>query len=205
VLDIEQYYPVFKAMEEHGLILNLHGEMISSPPAEFAKTDGTAAVTVLNAERMFLPQLHKLHSAFPKLRIILEHISTREGLAAVQQCGPTVKSHQKDPTQNMKASRGQKDIRTFANVNRRWLAPSQPTICGRLSMMLVETFSASASQLQRYAPFFSARFLIFSPPARIFSQMNLFSPFLCGGKGMGRGSLSESTYPKWGYKLRVGV
>jgi hypothetical protein len=116
VLDIEQYYPVFKAMEEHGLVLNLHGEMISSPPAEFAKTDGTAAVTVLNAERLFLPQLHKLHSAFPKLRIILEHISTREGLAAVRQCGPTVECPRKDPTQNLKASGGQKDIRTLANV-----------------------------------------------------------------------------------------
>jgi hypothetical protein len=31
-------------------------------------------------------------------------------------------------------------------------------------MMLVETFTASASQLQRYAPFLSARFLIFTPP-----------------------------------------
>ncbi|KAI9838873.1 MAG: hypothetical protein M1819_004080 [Sarea resinae] len=75
VLDIEQYYPVFSAMEEHGLILNLHGEMQSSPPAAFAKADGLPAVTVLNAEPMFLPQLHKLHAAFPKLRIVLEHVA----------------------------------------------------------------------------------------------------------------------------------
>ena len=90
VLDIEQYYHVFEAMEANGLILNLHGEMMSSPPAAFAKSDSTAAVTVLNAEPMFLPQLHKLHAAFPKLRIILEHVSTREGLDAVRRCGPTV-------------------------------------------------------------------------------------------------------------------
>lgn len=90
VLDIEQYYPVFEAMEAHGLILNLHGEMISSPPAAFVEAGATAAVTVLNAEPMFLPQLYQLHAAFPKLSIILEHVSTREGLDAVRRCGPTV-------------------------------------------------------------------------------------------------------------------
>jgi dihydroorotase len=90
VLDIEQFYPVFRAMEKHGLVLNLHGEMVSSPPSTFTKSDGIPAVTVLNAEPMFLPQLHKLHTAFPNLRIILEHVSTRQGLEAVQQCGPTV-------------------------------------------------------------------------------------------------------------------
>jgi dihydroorotase len=74
-------------MEANDLVLNLHGEMIGSAPA---RADGTAAVTVLNAEPMFLPQLHKLHAAFPKLRIILEHVSTLEGLEAVRQCGPTV-------------------------------------------------------------------------------------------------------------------
>lgn len=90
VLDIEQFYPVFEAMEQHCLVLNLHGEMISSPPSVFAKSDSTGAVTVLNAEPKFIPQLYKLHSTFPKLRIILEHVSTREGLEAVRNCGPTV-------------------------------------------------------------------------------------------------------------------
>lgn len=77
-------------MEANGLVLNLHGEMMSSPPAAFGKADGTAAVTVLNAEPKFLPQLYKLHAAFPRLRIILEHVSTREGLDAVRRCGSTV-------------------------------------------------------------------------------------------------------------------
>ncbi|KAL1981043.1 hypothetical protein VTN96DRAFT_3152 [Rasamsonia emersonii] len=90
ILDIEQLYPVFEAMEKHDLVLNLHGEMISSPPGAYVKEDGSPAVTVLNAEPMFLPQLHKLHAAFPKLRIVLEHVSTRQGLEAVRQCGPTV-------------------------------------------------------------------------------------------------------------------
>lgn len=62
------------------MVLNLHGEM----------TDSSPEVTVLNAEAKFLPQLFKLHAAFPQLRIVLEHVSTREGLDAVRQCGPTV-------------------------------------------------------------------------------------------------------------------
>ena len=98
VLDIEQYYPVFKAMEIHGLILNLHGEMQSSPPAAFAAADTELPVTVLNAERLFVPQLYKLHRAFPKLRIILEHVSSREGIAAVRQCGSTVCRALANPT-----------------------------------------------------------------------------------------------------------
>ncbi|KAH0558565.1 hypothetical protein GP486_004783 [Trichoglossum hirsutum] len=90
VIDIEKYYPVFKAMEANGLVLNLHGEAVSSPPAAFAEADGAKAVTVLNAETTFLPQLYNLHAAFPKLSIVLEHVSTREGLEAVRRCGPTV-------------------------------------------------------------------------------------------------------------------
>ncbi|KAL6716716.1 dihydroorotase [Lecanora helva] len=80
VLDIEQYYHIFKAMEEHDLVLNLHGEMTGSPPD----------VTTLNAEAKFVPQLCKLYQRFPFLRIVLEHVSTREGLEAVRKCGPTV-------------------------------------------------------------------------------------------------------------------
>lgn len=90
VVDLEEFYPVFEAMEKHGLVLNLHGEVISSPPSKFSIANGTEAVTVLNAEPKFLPQLHKLHAAFPSLRIVLEHVSTREGLDAVRKCGPTV-------------------------------------------------------------------------------------------------------------------
>ncbi|KAL8834081.1 MAG: hypothetical protein Q9170_003937 [Blastenia crenularia] len=78
VLDIEQYYPVFEAMQTHDLVLNLHGE--------------TPGVNSLNAEAAFLPQLEKIHATFPNLRIILEHASTREGIAAVRQCGLAVRA-----------------------------------------------------------------------------------------------------------------
>ena len=66
-------------MQTYDIVLNLHGEAVSSP-----------GVTVLNAEKGFIPTLYKLHEAFPRLRIILEHVSTREGIEAVRRCGATV-------------------------------------------------------------------------------------------------------------------
>lgn len=47
-------------------------------------------IHVLNAEVQFLPQLFKLHAAFPRLRIVLEHATTRAAIEAVKSCGPTV-------------------------------------------------------------------------------------------------------------------
>ena len=47
-------------------------------------------VHVLNAEPFFLPHLFKLHATFPKLRIVLEHATTRAAVEAVKSCGPTV-------------------------------------------------------------------------------------------------------------------
>ncbi|EXJ94802.1 dihydroorotase, homodimeric type [Capronia coronata CBS 617.96] len=79
VVDYEQFYPVFKAMEEEDLVLNLHGE---APPAE--------DITVLNAEEAFLPTLLDLHRRFPKLRIVLEHCTTAAAVEAVKKCGPNV-------------------------------------------------------------------------------------------------------------------
>jgi dihydroorotase len=76
-------------MEKHDLVLNLHGEMISTPASAVGKQT-EPVVTVLNAEPLFIPQLAKLHAAFPKLRIILEHVSTKQGLDAVRACGPNV-------------------------------------------------------------------------------------------------------------------
>ena len=45
---------------------------------------------VLNAEPTFLPHLFKLHEKFPRLRIVLEHATTRAAVEAVKKCGPTV-------------------------------------------------------------------------------------------------------------------
>lgn len=79
VVNYEQFYPVFQAMEEEDLVLNLHGE---APPAD--------DITVLNAENAFLPTLFDLHTRFPKLRIVLEHCTTAAAVQAVAECGPNV-------------------------------------------------------------------------------------------------------------------
>lgn len=87
VVDLEQHFPVLRAMEAHNMVLNLHGEVpiISSPTA-----DDEPGAEATNAETMFLPMLNKLHKEFPRLRIVLEHCSTHEALNAVRACGPTV-------------------------------------------------------------------------------------------------------------------
>jgi dihydroorotase len=78
VVDYEAYYSVFEAMQEHDLVLNLHGEAPSTPATTFMSADGKEAITVLNAEAAFLPTLHKIHAAFPRLRILLESIALRK-------------------------------------------------------------------------------------------------------------------------------
>lgn len=81
VVDYESFYPVFATMEEVDMVLNLHGEVPSTPGSD---------ITVLNAEQAFLPTLLDLHKRFPKLRIILEHCTTAAAIQAVQSCGPNV-------------------------------------------------------------------------------------------------------------------
>ncbi|ORY87754.1 dihydroorotase [Protomyces lactucae-debilis] len=78
----EPFYPTFAAMEECGLVLNLHGEV---PPASAG-----GDVTVMTAEHAFLPTLLDLHKRFPRLRIVLEHCTTADAIQAVLACGPTV-------------------------------------------------------------------------------------------------------------------
>ena len=79
VYDFEPFYPTFAAMEEEGIILNLHGEAPSGD-----------SVTVMNAEESFLPHLLEIHQRFPKLKIVLEHCTTAAAVEAVKSCGATV-------------------------------------------------------------------------------------------------------------------
>ncbi|PQE24008.1 dihydroorotase protein [Rutstroemia sp. NJR-2017a WRK4] len=79
VLSYEPFYPVFEAMQECGLVLNLHGECPSDKN-----------ITILNAEASFLPTLKSLHEKFPKLKIVLEHCTTAAAVETVKECGPNV-------------------------------------------------------------------------------------------------------------------
>ena len=74
------YYHVFEAMEEVGMILNLHGEIPSDDNS----------VCILNAEELFLNHLVKLHHDFPRLKIVLEHATTKAAVETVKSLGDTV-------------------------------------------------------------------------------------------------------------------
>ena len=47
-------------------------------------------IHVINAEPTFLPHLKKLHTHFPRLRIVLEHATTRAAVETVKSLGATV-------------------------------------------------------------------------------------------------------------------
>jgi dihydroorotase len=61
---------VLGEMEKLGLVLSIHGEV----PDSF----------ILNREKDFLPILEEIVKAFPRLKIVLEHISSKEGIEYVK-------------------------------------------------------------------------------------------------------------------------
>lgn len=71
---IEDYfalYEVYAEMEKHGLVLCLHGE---KPGKE---------VYCLDREKEFLPIVRQINQDFPKLRIVVEHVSTAAAIETV--------------------------------------------------------------------------------------------------------------------------
>ncbi|KAH6840704.1 hypothetical protein B0I37DRAFT_221618 [Chaetomium sp. MPI-CAGE-AT-0009] len=81
VVSFDPFHDVLKAMEEEGIVLNLHGEVPSSA------ADG---VTVMNAEIRFLPVLKGLVEKYPKLKIVLEHCTSADAVEAVKSLGENV-------------------------------------------------------------------------------------------------------------------
>ena len=81
VADLGVYDPLFAAMEEAGVLLLLHGEVPSQPEAD---------ICILNAEARFLPEVERIHKQFPRLRMVLEHVTTREAVTCVKGLGDTV-------------------------------------------------------------------------------------------------------------------
>jgi len=79
VTDLRRVYPVLAEMEKHELPLLLHGE-VTDPD-----------IDVYDREAVFLEwHLIALAREFPNLRMVLEHVTTREGVAFVEQAGPNV-------------------------------------------------------------------------------------------------------------------
>lgn len=76
VEDIHSLYPVFEAMEEIGMVLCLHGEMPNT--------------CCLDSEVKFLGTLKALANDFPRLKIVMEHISTEAAVRTVKRLPDTV-------------------------------------------------------------------------------------------------------------------
>ena len=86
VRDIKALDPVFAAMEKHQLPLLIHGEV----------TDPN--IDVFDRERIFIEQeLTPLLKKFPGLRVVLEHITTKDAVdfisAAPSNVGATITAH----------------------------------------------------------------------------------------------------------------
>ncbi len=62
--------PVFEAMQQVDMVLSLHGEV--------------PGVFVMDAESAFLPHLDEINSCFPNLRVVLEHITTKDAVDFVK-------------------------------------------------------------------------------------------------------------------------
>ncbi|BBL71454.1 dihydroorotase [Methylogaea oryzae] len=73
VSGLEAVYPVLEAMEKHGVALQVHGEVTE------------AEVDIFDRERAFIDRhLRPITQRFPALRIVLEHITTRDGVEFVE-------------------------------------------------------------------------------------------------------------------------
>jgi dihydroorotase len=74
VTALDRVYPALAAMEKHGVILSIHGE-VTDP-----------GVDMFDRERVFVDTLlARIVKDFPGLRIVLEHITTREAAAYVRE------------------------------------------------------------------------------------------------------------------------
>src|SRR5512142_1458386 len=79
VTKLARAYPALAAMETHGVVLAVHGEV----------TD--ADVDVFDRERVFVErELATIVRDFPGLRVVLEHATTREGVDFVSAAPPNV-------------------------------------------------------------------------------------------------------------------
>lgn len=75
VNDLEKIYPVLEVMEEIGLPFLVHGEVVD------------AEIDIFDREAVFIDtKLSPIRARFPKLRIVFEHLTTKEGVDYVLSC-----------------------------------------------------------------------------------------------------------------------
>jgi len=77
VTSLDRIEAVLDAMQEHRLVLQVHGEATG------------AEVDVFDREKIFIEQsLARIRRDFPELRIVFEHITTRDAVEFVRDAGP---------------------------------------------------------------------------------------------------------------------
>lgn len=75
VKDIETVYPVLEVMQEIGMPLLVHGEVVD------------ADIDIFDREAVFIDRtLSRVQATFTDLKIVMEHITTADGVAFVQSC-----------------------------------------------------------------------------------------------------------------------
>lgn len=79
VTRIERIYPALEAMQDVGLIFQVHGEV----------TEGD--VDVFDREKVFIDRIMRpVSERFPKLKIVFEHVTTREAVSFVRESRPGI-------------------------------------------------------------------------------------------------------------------
>lgn len=86
VANIEKLYPVFEAMQAHGMVLAVHGEVADNK------------VDIFDREKVFIDQeLAPIVTKFPALKVVFEHVTTREAVQFVESArdgvGATITVH----------------------------------------------------------------------------------------------------------------
>jgi len=79
VTTIDKVYPALAAMEEHGLVFQVHGEV----------TD--ASIDIFDREAVFIDRvMAPVVQRFPRLKVVFEHVTTREAVEFVKSARPGV-------------------------------------------------------------------------------------------------------------------
>jgi len=79
VKGIEALYPVFEAMQEHGVLLLIHGEVTENH------------IDIFDREKVFIDtHLRPIVDAFPNLKVVFEHITTADAAEFVMASGDNV-------------------------------------------------------------------------------------------------------------------
>lgn len=76
VSEVEPLYPVFEAMEAEDLVLEIHAE----EPGVFS----------LDREEAYLPHIERIVTRFPRLRVVIEHVSSAAVVEALRSLPETV-------------------------------------------------------------------------------------------------------------------